>query len=50
MASGFKLMDAFRSQVKKLKSKGVDSKAEFDVQYPTGFLALDFLNGCMIHV
>lgn len=50
MASGFKLMDAFRSQVKKLKSKGVDSKAEFDVQYPTGFLALDFLNGCVIHV
>lgn len=50
MASGFKLMDSFRSQVKKIKTKGIDSKAEFDVGYPTGFLSLDFLNGCVVHV
>lgn len=50
MANGFKLMDAFRSQVKKIKTRGVDNRAEFDVQYPTGFLSLDFLNGCVIHV
>ena len=50
MASGFKLMDSFRSQIKKMKTRGIDSKAQFDVGYPTGFLSLDFLNGCVVHV
>jgi hypothetical protein len=48
MASGFKLMDSFRAQIKKMKTNGIDSKAEFDIGYPTGFLSLDFLNGCVI--
>lgn len=50
MASGFKLMDAFRSQIGKIKTPGINSKAEFDVGYSTGFLSLDFLNGTIIHV
>lgn len=48
--TGFQLMDSFRSQVKKIKMTGIDTEAEFDVGYPTGFLALDFLNGAAIHV
>ncbi len=50
LIKGFKLMDSFRSQVKKMKTPGIDNRAEFDVGYPTGFLALDFLNGMVIHV
>jgi RecA/RadA recombinase len=43
-------MDSFRSQIKKMKVAGINTTAEFDVGYPTGFLSLDFLNGCVIHV
>lgn len=50
MASGYKLMDSFRSQVAKMKISGIANRAEFDVGYPTGFLHLDHLNGCVIHV
>lgn len=50
MATGFKLMDAFRTQIKKIKTPGISNRAEFDVGYPTGFLSLDFLNGAVIHV
>ena len=44
------LADCFREQMKKSKDYRMSSEAEFDVAYPTGFLALDFLNGTMIHV
>jgi len=52
MSTGSRLVDnfavAFREAMKKEKLE--DSNEEFDVMYPTGFLALDYLNGSMIHV
>lgn len=45
-----KLMSLFRDKMDKSKDKSAGSKAVFDVMYPTGFLALDHLNGTMIHV
>ena len=32
------------------KTAGVNSKAEFEVMYSTGFLSIDYLNGTSIHV
>jgi predicted ATP-dependent serine protease len=32
------------------KTAGVNSKAEFEVLYPTGFLSIDYLNGTSIYV
>lgn len=49
MATGSRLMDKFNERMKKAKGY-VDTKEEFEVLYPTGFLALDYLNGSMIHV
>ena len=52
MSTGSRLADnfalAFSEAMKKEKLE--DSNEEFDVMYPTGFLALDYLNGSMIHV
>lgn len=52
MSTGSRLVDnfavAFSEAMKKEKLE--DSNEEFDVMYPTGFLALDYLNGSMIHV
>lgn len=45
-----KLMTLFREKINKSKDKSAGSHAVFDVMYPTGFLALDHLNGTMIHV
>lgn len=45
-----KLMKLFRDKINQSKDKSAGNKAEFDVMYPTGFLALDHLNGTMIHV
>jgi RecA/RadA recombinase len=44
------LHEKFREKVSKLKVSGVANIAEFDVLYPTGFLALDYLNGTVVHV
>ena len=37
-------------KIGKSKVKGADNEANFDVMYPTGFDALDMLNGQRIHV
>ena len=47
---GDKLMTQFRERMSKVKDKGASAQAVFDVMYPTGFLALDHLNGTMVHV
>lgn len=44
-----KLMTAFREKMSKSKIGG-GNDAVFDVQYSTGFIELDYLNGTMIHV
>ena len=48
MGTGSGLMDKFRDRMKKAKVSL--NEEEFEVMYPTGFLALDYLNGTMIHV
>lgn len=48
MSTGSRLMDEFRKRAAKAKIK--DNQEEFEVMYPTGFAALDYLNGTMIHV
>lgn len=44
------LQEKFREKVSKLKTTGVNSVAEFDVLYSTGFLNIDYLNGTVVHV
>ena len=44
------LMNNFRKAMSKLKDDGAKSSAEFDVMYSTGFLAIDYLNGTIVHV
>lgn len=44
------LLEKFRAKVEKIKDPGASQKAEFDVMYSTGFLAVDYLNGTRIHV
>ena len=48
MSTGSRLMDKVNERLKKAKLKF--NKEEFEVQYSTGFLALDFLNGSMVKV
>ena len=48
MAIKSRLMDNFVQRMKSAKIK--ESDEEFEVMYSTGFLALDYLNGTMIHV
>lgn len=48
MATGSRLMDLFNAAASKNKIN--NNKEEFEVMYPTGFAALDYLNGQMIHV
>ena len=40
----------FRETVSKSKDIRMSSEAEFDVQYPTGFLNFDFINGSKVRV
>lgn len=47
--AGF-LSSRFREAVSKMKDYRMKNEAEFDVGYSTGFLALDFANGYMVHV
>lgn len=44
------LKDNVRKSLSKSKVAGVNSVAEFDVMYSTGFLGIDYLNGTVIHV
>lgn len=44
-----KLMTLFRNKISKSKSNNI-LEAGFDVLYPSGFLTLDYLNGCIINV
>lgn len=44
------LINAFREKVSKEKDKRLSEEAGSDVAYSTGFLALDFLNGTLVHV
>lgn len=44
------LAEKFEMKMQKLKDKSANQKAEFDVQYSTGFLHVDYLNGTVIHV
>ena len=44
------LMENFKNKVRSIKEFGVDTEAEFDVMYSTGFQSIDFLNGTIIHV
>ena len=48
MAITSRLMNNFVQRMKAAKIKEADE--EFEVMYSTGFLALDYLNGTMIHV
>ena len=47
---GNSLLSNFREKTSKIKDAGINRQAEFDVQYSTGFLALDYLNGTVVHV
>lgn len=44
------LMNNFRKEINKSKDAGAKASAEFDVMYSTGFLAIDYLNGTVVHV
>lgn len=44
------LLSNFREKTSKMKDDGISREAEFDVMYSTGFLALDYLNGTVVHV
>lgn len=44
------LIDNFNKAVSKMKDNGAKMEASFDVMYPTGFLAIDYLNGTTVHV
>lgn len=44
------LINAYRQKVAKEKDKRLSEEAGSDVGYSTGFLALDFLNGTIVHV
>ena len=44
------LAAAFREKVSSMKDFRMKNETEYDVAYPTGFLAFDFMNGTVIHV
>lgn len=43
------LIDKFNQIISKSKDYKMKAEAEFSVQYPTGFLSFDFMNGCVVH-
>ena len=47
---GISLKENVRKATAKSKLAGINSEAEFDVMYSTGFLAIDYLNGTVVHV
>lgn len=44
------LLNNFTKVMSKSKDFGVKETAKFDVMYSTGFLAIDYLNGTVVHV
>lgn len=48
--SDLSLITMVREEVMKTKDYSMQVEAEFEVQYPTGFLNLDYLNGQVVHV
>jgi predicted ATP-dependent serine protease len=48
------IMNSLKENVRKATAKsklaGINSEAEFDVIYSTGFLGIDYLNGTVVHV
>jgi len=44
------LNENFRNKISKIKTRGIDYTASYDVQYSTGFLNIDYLNGTVVHV
>lgn len=44
------LKENVRKATAKSKLSGINTEAEFDVMYSTGFLAIDYLNGTVVHV
>ena len=44
------LAELYRDKVKSHKDPRMKTEGEFDIQYPSGFLALDFANGSRIEV
>lgn len=44
------LKENVRKATAKSKLAGINSEAEFDVMYSTGFLGIDYLNGTVVHV
>ena len=40
----------FREKVKNHKDPRMKNEGEFNIQYPSGFLTLDFANGCKVNV
>ena len=44
------LKENVRKATAKSKIKGINTEAEFDVMYSTGFLGIDYLNGTVVHV
>lgn len=50
MAFESSLLQSFRAEMKKFKDKRMSIESEFDVGYPTGYLAFDFVNGTKVYV
>ena len=44
------LKENVRKATAKSKMMGINSEAEFDIMYSTGFLEIDYLNGTTVHV
>lgn len=44
------LVESFRKEVSKSKDPRMKRESEFDVAYSTGYLAFDFMNGCVVEV
>ena len=44
------LLNNFNKVMSKSKDFGAKETAKFDVMYSTGFLAIDYLNGTVVHV
>ena len=50
MALKSALVDSFREEKKKTKDPTMINESQFDVGYPTGYLAFDFINGTKVEV
>ena len=48
MAFKSALVDSFRGEMAKSKDPTMMNESQFDVGYPTGYLAFDFINGTKV--